>query len=380
VRPALLPTRRGGRHERRTGQAGTGDRRPREHGVGRDRYRRTAAETSAGGVGAGAHSPRAGPPRRRSAPGADSRPAGGPVVRRWHRQVHHEKRVARSLAPLESAGWTVLHDRTVAAHRVPHVLVGPPGVVLVYDYLAGSLWRYRARRLGALTHSVVALLLAVPLVALHRRGLPRLSAATTVKKVTPGSDAVRTAGCDRLPSSRCETGPPGAAGRCRRPVGPVHRPRAPRSGPGTAPGQCPPQRTQTGDVATRRDPSPVHRLHVAPVISQLHQVLLLDHELDPDLAHHAAIALGLLQPSPHRAHRHPKIGGRGLHPPRRQGLRPADRQQRRHHTGPDLVRNVTGLQTRFLRHHHGSHPGPRRPSHGPRTANPLLRRRPAKRQ
>jgi len=77
-------------------------------------------------------------------------------VRRWHRQVHHEKRVARSLAPLESAGWTVLHDRTVAAHRVYHVLVGPPGVVLVYDYLAGSLWRYRARRLGALTHSVVA--------------------------------------------------------------------------------------------------------------------------------------------------------------------------------------------------------------------------------
>lgn len=119
--------------------------------------------------------------------------AGGAVVLRWRRQVRHEKRVARSLAPLESAGWTVLHDRTVAAHRVPHVLVGPPGVVLVYDYLAGSLWRYRARRLGALAHSVVALLLSVPLVALHRRGLPRLTAATTVKKVTPGSDAVRTA-------------------------------------------------------------------------------------------------------------------------------------------------------------------------------------------
>ncbi len=118
---------------------------------------------------------------------------GGPVVRRWRRQVRHEQRIARSLAPLESAGWTVLHDRTVAAHRVPHVLVGPPGVVLVYDYLVGSLWRYRARRFGALAHSVLALLLAVPLVALHRRGLPRLTAATAVKRVTPGADAVRTA-------------------------------------------------------------------------------------------------------------------------------------------------------------------------------------------
>lgn len=118
---------------------------------------------------------------------------GGAVLRRLRRQVRHEQRVARSLAPLESAGWTVLHDRLVAAHRVPHVLIGPPGVVLVYDYRAGSPWRYRARRLGALVHSVLALLLAVPFVVLHRRGLPPLSAATAVKKVTPGPDAVRTA-------------------------------------------------------------------------------------------------------------------------------------------------------------------------------------------
>jgi hypothetical protein len=68
-----------------------------------------------------------------------------------------------------------------------------PGVVLVFDYLAGSLWRYRARRAGALVHSFLALLLAVPYVALHRRGLPRLTAATAVKTVTPGADAVRTA-------------------------------------------------------------------------------------------------------------------------------------------------------------------------------------------
>jgi len=93
----------------------------------------------------------------------------------------------------EDAGCTVLHDRLVAAHGVSHVLVGPPGVVLVYDYLAGLLWRYRALRLGALVHNVLALLLAVPFVALHRRRLPRLTAATTVRKVTPGADAVRTA-------------------------------------------------------------------------------------------------------------------------------------------------------------------------------------------
>lgn len=118
---------------------------------------------------------------------------GGSTVQRWRRQVRHERRVARSLAPLESAGWTVLHDRAVAAHRVPHVLVGPPGVVLVYDYLAGSLWRYRARRLSAIAHSVLRVLLSIPLVALHRRGLPHLSAATAVKKVTPGADAISTA-------------------------------------------------------------------------------------------------------------------------------------------------------------------------------------------
>jgi len=54
----------------------------------------------------------------------------GPVARQLRRQVRRERRVTASLAPLESAGWVVLHDRLVAAHRVPHVLVGPVGVVL----------------------------------------------------------------------------------------------------------------------------------------------------------------------------------------------------------------------------------------------------------
>jgi len=64
---------------------------------------------------------------------------------------------------------------------------------LVYDYLAGSWWRYQGRRTAALLHSAVALVLAVPLVALHRRGLPRLSGATPIRLVTPGEDAIGTA-------------------------------------------------------------------------------------------------------------------------------------------------------------------------------------------
>ncbi len=58
---------------------------------------------------------------------------GGPIVRQLRRQVRRETRVAKSLAPLETAGWTVLHDRLGAAHRVPHILIGPAGVVLAYD-------------------------------------------------------------------------------------------------------------------------------------------------------------------------------------------------------------------------------------------------------
>lgn len=128
-----------------------------------------------------------------AAAGAWSWLTGGPIVRQLRRQMRREIRVAKSLGPLESAGWTVLHDRLVAAHRVPHVLIGPAGVVLVYDYLAGSSWRYQGRRSGALLHSAISLLLAVPLVLLHRRGLPPLSGSTPVKLVSPGDDAIRTA-------------------------------------------------------------------------------------------------------------------------------------------------------------------------------------------
>ena len=42
---------------------------------------------------------------------------------------------ARMLEPLSATGWVVLHDRTVlgTSATVDHVLVGPPGVVVVQD-------------------------------------------------------------------------------------------------------------------------------------------------------------------------------------------------------------------------------------------------------
>ncbi len=50
-----------------------------------------------------------------------------PAARDLRRQSRQETRVAAGLEALESAGWVVLHDRLVAAHRVPHILIGPPG-------------------------------------------------------------------------------------------------------------------------------------------------------------------------------------------------------------------------------------------------------------
>ncbi len=50
-----------------------------------------------------------------------------PSARDLRRQARQETRVAAGLEALESAGWVVLHDRLVAAHRVPHILIGPPG-------------------------------------------------------------------------------------------------------------------------------------------------------------------------------------------------------------------------------------------------------------
>jgi len=73
------------------------------------------------------------------------------VGRELREQVRLEERVAASLEPLETAGWVLLHDRLIAAHRVPHLLIGPAGVVLIYPYTLGrhAIARYRARRARA---------------------------------------------------------------------------------------------------------------------------------------------------------------------------------------------------------------------------------------
>ncbi len=53
-------------------------------------------------------------------------------TRELRRRASAEVRTARALDPLESAGWVLLHDRLVSHERVPHVLVGPPGAVVLH--------------------------------------------------------------------------------------------------------------------------------------------------------------------------------------------------------------------------------------------------------
>ncbi len=117
------------------------------------------------------------------------RMTGGTIVRQLQRQARNEVRVARSLAPLESAGWTVLHDRLVAAHRVPHILIGPPGVVLVYDHAVLGPWTHGAGRVLAVVRGVLRLLLAAPLAMRPGRGRRPVPAASA----RPGRDVIDTA-------------------------------------------------------------------------------------------------------------------------------------------------------------------------------------------
>lgn len=110
-------------------------------------------------------------------------------------RAHQEQRVAAALEPLESAGWVMLHDRLVAAHRVPHLLVGPPGVVLIYPYSPSThpRLRYQLRRARALTHSLLEWVISLPGAALLRRRLPHLSATTTPGQMEPAPAAQETA-------------------------------------------------------------------------------------------------------------------------------------------------------------------------------------------
>ncbi len=46
--------------------------------------------------------------------------------------IRREKRAGRELEKLRGLGWTVLHDRLIPGteHRVPHLLVGPAGIII----------------------------------------------------------------------------------------------------------------------------------------------------------------------------------------------------------------------------------------------------------
>jgi hypothetical protein len=72
---------------------------------------------------------------------------------RARRRISAETRTAAAVEPLKSAGWVVLHDRLVAHERVPHILLGPPGALVLHPYSFGrhapTLARvHRVARLG----------------------------------------------------------------------------------------------------------------------------------------------------------------------------------------------------------------------------------------
>lgn len=69
--------------------------------------------------------------------------------RALYRQAHLERRVARRLRVLEGWGWTLLPDRRLPGgeHRVPLVLVGPAGIVLIAPLPVRGCWTVHDRHL-----------------------------------------------------------------------------------------------------------------------------------------------------------------------------------------------------------------------------------------
>ena len=65
--------------------------------------------------------------------------------RELRRRISAETRTAAAVEPLESAGWVALHDRLVAHERVPHILLGPPGALVLHPHSFGRLAPTRAR-------------------------------------------------------------------------------------------------------------------------------------------------------------------------------------------------------------------------------------------
>jgi hypothetical protein len=65
--------------------------------------------------------------------------------RELRRRISAETRTAAAVEPLESAGWVALHDRLVAHERVPHILLGPPGALVLHPHSFGRLASTLAR-------------------------------------------------------------------------------------------------------------------------------------------------------------------------------------------------------------------------------------------
>ncbi len=125
-----------------------------------------------------------------------------PALRALRAQARNERYVADQLAPLTSAGWVILHDRLIAAHRVPAVLIGPPGVVCVYPYgfPAGAGFRYQRRHARAVVRNTAAAVAVLPLALLRMRPGPTLAVSLRQITVQPSSEAQGTVawGCGEL--------------------------------------------------------------------------------------------------------------------------------------------------------------------------------------
>ncbi|MEV0190121.1 nuclease-related domain-containing protein [Kitasatospora purpeofusca] len=59
---------------------------------------------------------------------------------RWEQGARGEEETAGILAPLLQEGWTVLHDRGLAASRasLDHIVIGPEGQIVVVDSNKGT--------------------------------------------------------------------------------------------------------------------------------------------------------------------------------------------------------------------------------------------------
>jgi len=125
-----------------------------------------------------------------------------PALRALRAQARDEQHAADQLAPLTSAGWVILHDRLIAAHRVPTVLIGPPGVVCVYPYgfPAGAGFRYQRRHARAVVRNTAAAVAVLPLALARMRPAPTMSVTLRQVTVQPSAEAQGTVawGCGEL--------------------------------------------------------------------------------------------------------------------------------------------------------------------------------------